>query len=53
MLPAERACARLPAASSRVCAIFSQIGAIALNGVLDADIHLGERSRSSAWACPG
>jgi threonine dehydrogenase-like Zn-dependent dehydrogenase len=41
--PAQYACQRrLPAGVNPILGIFSQIGAIALNAVLDADIHVGE-----------
>ncbi len=41
--PAEYARARqLPAGTNPILGVFSQIGAIALNVVLDADIHVGE-----------
>ncbi len=41
--PAEYALARtLPEADDPVAGIFAKIGAIALNAVLDADIHVGE-----------
>jgi 2-desacetyl-2-hydroxyethyl bacteriochlorophyllide A dehydrogenase len=51
---AERAAARIldPAADPRV-GIFSQIGAIALNVVLDADIHVGETVAVFGLGVPG
>ena len=51
---AERAAARIldPGADPRV-GIFSQIGAIALNVVLDADIHVGETVAVFGLGVPG
>lgn len=41
--PAEYVAARiLPEGSRPITGVFAKIGAIALNGVLDADIHVGE-----------
>ncbi len=43
VLPADHASQRvLPAGSTAITGIFSEIGAIALNAILDADIHVGE-----------
>jgi len=53
VLPAERARARLPAGVEPVCSIFSRIGAIALNGVLDADVHVGEWVAVLGQGVPG
>jgi 2-desacetyl-2-hydroxyethyl bacteriochlorophyllide A dehydrogenase len=52
--PAERAAARLLGADvdSRI-GIFSQIGAIALNVILDADIHVGETVAVFGLGVPG
>jgi threonine dehydrogenase-like Zn-dependent dehydrogenase len=51
---AERAAARiLPADADPVLGIFSQIGAIALNVILDADIHLGETVAVFGLGVPG
>ncbi len=51
---AERASRRIlsPAADSRI-GIFSQIGAIGLNVVLDADIHIGETVAVFGLGVPG
>ena len=51
---AERARDRiLPADADPVLGIFSQIGAIALNVILDADIHLGETVAVFGLGVPG
>ncbi len=52
--PAEHAAARLldPASDPRI-GMFSQIGAIALNVVLDADIHVGETVAVFGLGVPG
>jgi threonine dehydrogenase-like Zn-dependent dehydrogenase len=43
VLPAEWAQQRrLPTGSAALAGIFSEIGAIALNAILDADVHIGE-----------
>ena len=43
VLPADHVSQRvLPSGSTVVTGIFSEIGAIALNAILDADIHVGE-----------
>lgn len=50
----EEAAARvLPAEVDPVVGIFSHIGAIALNAVLDADIHVGERVAVFGQGVPG
>jgi threonine dehydrogenase-like Zn-dependent dehydrogenase len=53
VLPEERALGRLPDGVEPICAIFSRIGAIALNGVLDADIHVGEYVAIFGQGVPG
>jgi threonine dehydrogenase-like Zn-dependent dehydrogenase len=51
---AEYAAARvLPPSVDPLLGIFSQIGAIALNGVLDADIHVGETVAVFGLGVPG
>lgn len=43
VLPAEQAAAqRLPAATDPLCGIFARVGAVALNAVLESDLHVGE-----------
>jgi 2-desacetyl-2-hydroxyethyl bacteriochlorophyllide A dehydrogenase len=44
---------RLPAGVPPICGIFSRIGAIALNAVLDADIHVGETVAVFGQGVPG
>lgn len=44
---------RLPAGANPMLGIFSQIGAIALNVVLDADIHVGETVAVFGLGVPG
>jgi 2-desacetyl-2-hydroxyethyl bacteriochlorophyllide A dehydrogenase len=44
---------RLPADVPPVCGIFARIGAIALNAVLDADIHVGETVAVFGQGVPG
>lgn len=54
VLTAEHAAARvLPAGTAPLLGIFSQIGAIALNVVLDADIHLTETVAVFGLGVPG
>jgi 2-desacetyl-2-hydroxyethyl bacteriochlorophyllide A dehydrogenase len=53
VLPAARARARLPDGVDPICSVFSRIGAIALNGVLDADIHVGEYVAVFGQGVPG
>lgn len=43
----------LPAELEPICGIFSRIGAIALNAILDADIHLGETVAVFGQGVPG
>ena len=43
----------LPAGLDPMAGVFSQIGAIALNGVLDADIHVGEAVALFGQGVPG
>jgi threonine dehydrogenase-like Zn-dependent dehydrogenase len=43
----------LPAGVDPMAGVFSQIGAIALNGVLDADIHVGEAVALFGQGVPG
>lgn len=43
----------MPAGLDPVCGIFSQIGAIALNAVLDANLHLGETVAVFGQGAPG
>jgi threonine dehydrogenase-like Zn-dependent dehydrogenase len=43
----------LPSGLDPVAGVFSQIGAIALNGVLDADIHVGEAVALFGQGVPG
>jgi 2-desacetyl-2-hydroxyethyl bacteriochlorophyllide A dehydrogenase len=43
----------LPKGLEPQCGIFSQIGSIALNGVLDADIHVGETVAIFGQGVPG
>jgi 2-desacetyl-2-hydroxyethyl bacteriochlorophyllide A dehydrogenase len=43
----------LPKGLEPQCGIFSQIGAIALNGILDADIHIGETVAIFGQGVPG
>jgi threonine dehydrogenase-like Zn-dependent dehydrogenase len=43
----------LPEGLEPVCGIFGQIGAIALNAILDADIHLGETVAVFGQGVPG
>lgn len=49
----EGAARVLPDALEPICGIFSQIGAIALNAILDADIHVGERVAVFGQGVPG
>lgn len=44
---------KLPAKLDPVCGIFSHIGAIALNGILDAQINVGETVYISGQGTPG
>ncbi|HEV7275468.1 MAG TPA: zinc-binding alcohol dehydrogenase [Devosiaceae bacterium] len=44
---------RLPGGVDPVCGIFGQIGSIALNAILDADIHLGETVAVFGQGVPG
>jgi threonine dehydrogenase-like Zn-dependent dehydrogenase len=44
---------RLPDGLDPVCGIFGQIGSIALNAILDADIHLGETVAVFGQGVPG
>jgi 2-desacetyl-2-hydroxyethyl bacteriochlorophyllide A dehydrogenase len=44
---------QLPEGLDPVCGIFSQIGAIALNAILDANIHLGETVAIFGQGAPG
>ncbi len=54
VLPATYAATRtLPAGVDPVIGVFSRIGAIALNAVLDADIHLGETVAVFGQGTPG
>lgn len=53
VLPEERALGLLPDGVDPVCAIFARIGAIALNGILDADIHVGEHVAIFGQGVPG
>jgi 2-desacetyl-2-hydroxyethyl bacteriochlorophyllide A dehydrogenase len=54
VVAAEWAAARrLPAGVPAVCGIFARIGAIALNAVLDADIHVGETVAVFGQGVPG
>ena len=53
VLPEERALGRLPDARDPIVGVFSRIGAIALNGVLDADIHVGEHVAVFGQGVPG
>ena len=53
VLPVERASAKLPEGVDPKCSIFSRIGAIALNGVVDADIHVGEYVAIFGQGVPG
>jgi 2-desacetyl-2-hydroxyethyl bacteriochlorophyllide A dehydrogenase len=43
----------LPKGLEPQCGIFSQIGSIALNGILDADIHIGETVALFGQGVPG
>jgi len=43
----------LPEGLDPICGIFSQIGAIALNAILDADIHVGEYVAIFGQGVPG
>jgi 2-desacetyl-2-hydroxyethyl bacteriochlorophyllide A dehydrogenase len=43
----------LPKGLEPQCGIFSQIGSIALNGILDADIHIGETVAIFGQGVPG
>lgn len=47
---AERA---LPDGVSPICGVFARIGAVALNAVLDADIHVGEVAAVFGQGVPG
>jgi threonine dehydrogenase-like Zn-dependent dehydrogenase len=53
VLPADRARGKLPEGVDPICSVFSRIGAIALNGVLDADIHVGEHVAVFGQGVPG
>jgi len=54
VLPAaEAAAGHMPAGLDPVCGVFSQIGSIALNAVLDADIHVGETVAVFGLGVPG
>ena len=44
---------RLPAGLDPICGIFSQIGSIALNGILDAQINVGETVAVFGQGTPG
>ena len=44
---------RLPEGLDPLCGIFSRIGAIALNAVLDADVHVGEHVAVFGQGVPG
>jgi 2-desacetyl-2-hydroxyethyl bacteriochlorophyllide A dehydrogenase len=44
---------RLPAGVPAVCGVFARIGAVALNAVLDADIHVGETVAVFGQGVPG
>ena len=44
---------KLPAGLDPICGIFSQIGAIALNGILDAQINVGETVAVFGQGTPG
>ena len=53
MAQKDAAARRLPDGVNPLCGIFSQIGAIALNAILDADIHVGERVAVFGQGVPG
>jgi threonine dehydrogenase-like Zn-dependent dehydrogenase len=53
VLPEARAQGRVPAGVDPICSIFARIGAIALNGVLDADLHVGEHVAIFGQGVPG
>ncbi len=54
VVPGEWAAARtLPAGLDPIAGVFSRIGAIALNNVLDADIHVGEWVAIFGQGVPG
>jgi threonine dehydrogenase-like Zn-dependent dehydrogenase len=53
VLPEDRATGKLPEGVDPICSIFSRIGAISLNGVMDADIHLGETVAIFGQGVPG
>lgn len=54
VMPQQAAAERvLPDGLEPMCGIFSQIGAIALNAILDADIHVGERVAVFGQGVPG
>ena len=43
----------LPAGVDPVCGVFARIGAVALNAVLDADVHVGETVAVFGQGVPG
>ncbi|HWT23104.1 MAG TPA: zinc-binding alcohol dehydrogenase [Solirubrobacteraceae bacterium] len=53
VLPEDRARGRMPDGLEPIAGVFSRIGAIALNGVLDADIHVGEHVAVFGQGVPG
>ena len=53
VLSEKRASGKLPAGVEPICSVFSRIGAIALNGVLDADLHVGEYVAIFGQGVPG
>ncbi len=53
MTEADAADAILPEGIDPIAGIFAQIGSIALNGVLDADIHIGETVAIFGQGVPG
>jgi 2-desacetyl-2-hydroxyethyl bacteriochlorophyllide A dehydrogenase len=53
VLPEAQARGRVPDGLDPVCSVFARIGAIALNGVLDADVHVGEWVAIFGQGVPG
>jgi 2-desacetyl-2-hydroxyethyl bacteriochlorophyllide A dehydrogenase len=53
VLDEDQATARLPGGVDPLCSIFSRIGAIALNGVIDANVHVGEVVAVFGQGVPG
>ncbi len=53
LLATEAASSVLPPELDPVCGVFSQIGSIALNAILDADIHVGETVAVFGQGVPG